>query len=233
MSRSNWAKVCLEDHFTGAALRGEYAGLAENSGTAAIAVGIEGGVVTLVTGTTSGNRAQLHAGLNWKPSAGSVRFRGRVKSLTAITNRAIFVGLTDTVAQENPIEIGASDAVTSNATDAVGFIYDTDAATDKWFCAGVKADVDTALTAVNLDGAQALPVIDEWQEFGIDVNSDGDAVFYFGRDATGKGGLKEVARIANCVTPGTLLTPIVLVEARTTAAQTVYVDYLRMEGSAA
>lgn len=233
MSRANWAKTCLEDHFLGAALRGEIAGVAENSGTAAIIVGQEGGAAVITTGTTSGNRAHLSAGLNWKASEGTLKFRARVKKITEITLCAMFIGLTDTVAQENPIEIGASDAVTSNATDAVGFIFDTDAATDKWFVAGVKADVDTGLTAVKLNGTtQDAPVADEWQDFGIDVNPDGDAVFYFGRDVSGKGGLKEVARVANCVTPGTLLTPHVGIETRTTAARSAYVDYIRMEGSA-
>ena len=223
-------RKCFFDDFLGAALRGEVAGTAENSGTAAVVVGKEGGAAEVTTGATSGNRAQLTMGLNFKPSSGSLVFRTRVKSVTAITARALFIGFTDTVSQENPIEIGALDAVTSNASDAVGFIYDTDAATAKWFVAGVKADVDTGLTAVKLNGVQQAPVADEEQEFVIEINTDGDAVLSFGRNLNeGVYGVREVARIENAVTPGTLLTPIVLIETRANAAKTAHVGYFDVD----
>ena len=223
-------RKCFFDDLLGAALRGEIAGAAENSGTAAVVAGQAGGVAEVTTGATSGNRAQLHMGLNFKPSAGGLVFRTRVKSVSAITARALFIGFTDTVSQENPIEIGASDAVTSSATDAVGFVFDTDATTDKWFVAGVKADVDTGLTAVKLDNVQQAPVADEWQEFVVEINAKGDAVFSFGRNLDeGKYGVREVARIESCVTPGTLLTPIVLIETRASAAKSAYVDYFDVD----
>lgn len=221
------------DHFVGAALRGEVAGVAENSGTAAIIVGQEGGAATITTGATDGNRAHLSMGLNWKPASGSLYFETRMKTVTAATLRAFFVGFTDTVAQENPIELGASQAITSNATDACGFIFDTAATIDKWYVGGVKTDVDTALTAVNLDGTHQAPVADEWQTFGVEVNSDGDAVFYFGRDTGSKYGLREVARIADAVNPATLLTPHVGIETRDGTARSAYVDYFYLAGSAA
>ena len=233
MSSSTEGLVELFDHFTGAALRGEIAGVAENSGTAAIVVGQEGGAAVVTTGATSGNRAHLSAGLNWKAASGKLFFKTRVKKITEITTYAMFVGLTDTVAQEMPIELGSGQAITSSATDAVGFIFDTDATTDKWYVGGVKTDVDTALTAVSLNGTHQAPVADEWQEFAIEVNSDGDAVFYFGRDLNESNyGLREIGRIDNCVNPSTLLTPIVCIETRTTAARSAYVDYVRMAGSA-
>lgn len=220
------------DNFYGAALRGEVAGVTENSGTAAIVVGQEGGVAGLVTGATSTNRSLINMGLNWKAGSGSMYFETRVKSVTAITTRALFIGFTDTVAIENPIQL-ATATVTSNASDAVGFLYDTAATTAKWFMAGVKGDVDTAFSAVNLDNVQQAPVADEWQTFGVELNSDGVAVLYFGRDNGSKYGLREVGRIANAVTPTVLLTPIVCVETRTTAAKTAYVDYFKIRGGGA
>lgn len=225
-------RIPFLDHFYGAALRGEVAGVAENSGTAAIKVGIEGGVCEITTGGADGNRAHLSMGLNWKPAAGSMYFETRMKSVTAATLRAFFIGFTDTVAQENPIELGAAQAITSNASDAAGFIFDTAATIDKWYVGGVKANIDTALTAVSLDGTHQAPVADEWQSFGVEVNSDGDAVFYYGRDSGSKYGLREVARIADCVTPDTLLTPHVGIETRDGNARTAYVDYFYVAGSA-
>lgn len=224
MASATHSKTCAFSHFLGAAIGPEFAGLAENSGTAGVLVGQEGGVVTLATGTSSGNRAQVHAGVNWKASSGGIFFEARVKNVSAITTRALYVGLTDTVSQENPIEISGT-TVTSNASDAAGFFYDTDATTDVWYYAGVKADVDTALGTVSVGGVSVAPVADTWATFGIEIDPSGNATFYYNGVYQG--------RVLNAVTPGTLLTPIVLVEARTTAAQTAYVDYIDMCGAVA
>ena len=212
----------FESHFLGAVIPDEIGGLAENSGTAATVVGKAGGVGTLVTGTSSGNRAQFTAGLNHKAEDGSLIFVARVMNLTAITNRALFLGFTDTVAQENPIEVSGT-TITSSASDAVGFMFDTAATTDVWYVQGVKADTDTPLTAASVNGGNVVPTAGTYQEFRIEVSTDGDATFYIDGEMCGF--------VANCVTPTVLLTPIVLVEARTTAAQTVYVDYLGWEGA--
>lgn len=213
------------DHFFGAALAGQWVGVAENSGSAAIVAGVEGGVVGLITGTTSGNRAQLVSGRNLKTVSGSITFKARVKSVTAITTRALFIGLTDSVSQENPIEIGAGDVVTSTATDAVGFVFDTDATTDKWFVAGVKNDTDTTLTAVNINGSQVAPVADVYDDYGITVSPEGHAEFFLNG--------VFVARIDNCVTPTVLLTPVILIETRTSGAATAYADFADCEGTVA
>ena len=160
MASATHSKVCLFDHFTGAALAGEIAGVVENSGTAAIIVGQEGGAATITTGTSDGNRAHLSAGLNWKAASGSIWFEARVKNVTAVTTRALFIGVTDTVAQENPIELGSAQAITSNATDAVGFIFDTAATTDVWYIGAVKGDVDATLAPVQVSGVSVAPVAD-------------------------------------------------------------------------
>ena len=41
--------------------------------------------------------------------------------------------------------------------------------------------------------------------------------------------MREVARINNAVTPSVLLTPIVLIETRTTAARSAYADYFDVD----
>lgn len=225
-----FGRVSLFTDYLGAAIDPAWAGVSENSGTGVILVGQANGVATLVTGTTSGNRSMNNAGLNFKASTGKLVYEARVTLHTAITLRAAFIGLTDTVAIENPIELGAGTVQTSTATDAVGFFYDTDADTDKWYFAGVKADVDTALMPLNVNGAQAVPVADVWATFRIEVDLDGNAVFSYGEDKAGQWGCREVGRLNNCVTPTVLLTPVVMTETRTTAASTVYVDYQYIEG---
>ena len=126
------------------------------------------------------------------------------------------------MSQENPIEVSGT-TITSSASDAVGFMYDTAATSDIWYIQGVKGDVDTPLTAASINGDSTLaPTAGTYNEFRIEVSTDGDASFYIDGAFCG--------RVTDCVTPTVLLTPIVLVEARTTAAQTVYVDYMGWEG---
>lgn len=218
------AETFLFSDFLGAVIPEEFTGGSENSGTAAIVVAKNGGVVGLITGATSGNRSQITTGLNYLPSDGSIIGRFRVKSVTAITDRAIFVGFTDTVSTEMPIEISGT-TITSTATDAVGFVYDTDATTDIWYFLAVKTDTDSAaLVPVPNFFTGKLPVADVWQNFSVEITPDGDAIGSF---ATGdKRGLIEVARIENAVSPSVLLTPIVIAETRASAAKTVYVDYV-------
>jgi len=231
---TNKGRICLYDDFLGAALRGEYAGVTENSGTAAVVVGQEGGAATVLTGTSSGNRAHISAGLNWKAASGSIYFEARVKPITDITLRANFVGLTDTVAQENPIEYSTT-TVTANATDAVGFMFDTAGTVAKWHAAWVKAGAASTLVAgvFTHDGVQPAPVAGEYENFGVHVNTDGDTVFSYGRDTGNKYGLREVLRVSDTVTPTVLLTPHVGIETRTTAAKEAYVDYIDCEGGRA
>lgn len=216
-------RTLIESDFMGAAIDPAFAGTTENSGTAALLVAKGNGVVTLVTGTTSGNRSALTSGLNQKAEDGSLVFSAIVMNLTAVTTRAVFIGLTDTVSLEMPIEISGT-TLTTSATDAVGFVYDTDATTDVVYIQGVAADVDTALLTAqrqNRGGATFVPTAGTYNEYRIEVNVDGDAYFYIDGEYVGMQ--------ANAVTPTVLLTPIVIVEARTTAAQTVYADFVSSE----
>ena len=216
-------RTLIESDFMGAAIVPAFAGTTENSGTAALLVGKVNGVVTLVTGTASGNRSALTSGLNQKAEDGSLVFSAIVQNLSAITTRAVFIGLTDTVSLEMPIELNGV-TITSTATDAVGFMYDTDATTDVVYIAGVANDVDCPLLSAqrqNRGGATFVPTAGTYNEYRIEVNVDGDAYFYIDGEYVGMQ--------ANAVTPTVLLTPIVIVEARTTAAQTVYADFVSSE----
>jgi hypothetical protein len=221
-SFTDLGRVKYMSHFTGPVIPTEIGGVAENSGTAATVVGKVGGVVGLITGASDGNRSQIISGLNHKAEDGSLDFTALVMNLTAITTRALFIGFTDTVAQENPIEINGT-TITSNATDAVGFVYDTAATTDVWYIQGVKTDVDTALkAAVNpAGGGTYVPVAGTYNEFRIIVNTDGLASFYIDGAFVGQ--------VANTVSTTALLTPIVLLETRTGGAATAYIDAISFE----
>ena len=229
-SISTGGQVYYYDDFLGAALAGEVAGTTENSGSAAIVVAQRGGVAGLVTGTTSGNRSQVTTGLNHLVSDGSIVVQWRVKNVTGTTLRALFVGLTDTVSLEMPIELSGT-TFTSNATNAVGFVFDTDATTDVWYVAGVNADSDKGGTAITVNGSTVAPTADVYENFRIEVTPDGDAVLSYGKDNGDETttGFQEVARITDAVATTGLLTPVVCLETRTTAAATAYVDSLLIQ----
>ena len=210
-------RVTLEDDFLGPTLLTNWAGVAENSGTAAIVAAKAGGQVNLVTGTATGNRAHLWSGLNHLPSEGSVVTTFICSNRTAVTTRAIFIGLTDVGTQEQPIEISGV-TITSNASNAVGFVYDTAATSAIWYVLGVAGDVDTPLTAATWNGDSTLVPVQETQdEFTIITSVDGDSIFYINGEQMGV--------VTNSVGTTALLTPIVSLETRDDAAMTLWIDY--------
>lgn len=177
-----------------------------------------GGVVRLVTGDTAvvAESAQsLTHGLNWKANQGGLYLAARIKLVTSVADVCVNVGFTDTLATttlEEPITISGT-TITTNATDAVVFVYDTAQTNDNWHCQGVKADADTAIANTGV-GVTA----DAWVLLEIKIDTAGTAEFYI------DGQLKHTA--ANAVTVTTSLTPVVTAMARTTASKTLDVDYI-------
>ena len=187
----------------------------ENSGTQAISV-LENGVYRLTTGTTADNRVAFATALNYQAdNGGPLSAEFRVKSVTAITTRAYFIGFTDVVPSgtlENPIEQSGT-TLTSTASNAVGFMYDTASTTDNWYAVGVKADTD----AVSVETGVAPAAAGTYQTLKVVVNQDGDADFYI--DGKWEG------RVDNAVTASTSLCAICLVETRTGGASSLDCDY--------
>lgn len=185
---------------------------------AAVLAGAAGGVLRMTTGDAGTGLAadlcQLSSFLNWKAANGDLVAEARVKP-SAITNCYMFFGFTDLITLEAPVESAASgNTLTSNATDAVGFMFDTRMTADNFWAVGVKNDVDP--TAVNTNVA---PVAAEWVTLRVVVDSLGNALFSIN-------GI-EVAYVANAVTPSVALTPTVAVSKTSVAASmTLDVDYV-------
>lgn len=139
----------------------------------------------------------------------------RIK-ISAITNAGFFFGLTDqTAALEMPIEAsGTTDGITTNATDAVGFMFDTKMATDNLWLVGVNNNVDE--TAQN---AGVAPVADTYATYRIELAANGDANFFRNGVAIGS------AMTTACRTSVNLFATICAV-ARSTASRTLTADYL-------
>lgn len=189
---------------------------------AAILAGGIGGVLRLTTGDAGTGLAadteQLtHNTLQFKAANGNLVFEIRVK-LSAITTCWAFFGFTDTVAAalEAPImSAGSGNTLTSNATDAVGFMFDTRMTDDNWWLVGVKADVDA--TAQNSGYA---PVANTYEVLRIEIDANGRALFF-------RNGLKIGTAMTGAVTPATALTPVLAVSKTSVAASmTVDIDYV-------
>lgn len=148
-------------------------------------------------------------------SSGTTIVEARLK-LSAITNVGMFFGLTDQkAALEIPIESAASaDTITTNATDAVGFMFDTSMSTDNIWFVGVNNNVDE--TAQN---SATAPVADTYVTLRMSINSSGDATFYINGTAIG-------SVMTTAAQTGVTLYPTLAVSARSTASRTMTVDYL-------
>src|SRR3546814_17818472 len=85
--------------------------------------------------------------------------------LSAITTCYAFVGFTDVTTLEAPIiSAGSANTLTSNASDAVGFMFDTGMTDDNWWLVGVDTDVDATHEDTGL-----APVADTYATFEVDV----------------------------------------------------------------
>jgi len=210
------------DHFTGAALNTNIWTAVEGTDSATSAAALAsaaGGVLRLTTGDAGTGAAadmeQIVSQLAYKASLGGLSMETRIK-LSAITTCLLFVGFTDSLSFEVPIEsAGSVNTLTSTATDAVGFLFDTRMSTDTFHLVGVKNDVDA--TSQVLDVA---PVAATYVTLRVDVSSAGDAQFFI--DGVQVGEIMEDA-----VTPTALLTPTVAVSKTSVAASmTADLDWL-------
>jgi hypothetical protein len=189
---------------------------------AATLAGAFGGQIRMTTGDDATgdmatNGTQLESALNWNPIGGGLAIEFRIK-VNAITNVAMFLGFTDQVGTlEMPFTLGASDALTSNATNAVGVLFDTGADTDNWWLVGVKADSDA--THQNSAVAPTAATFETWR---VEVTSAGAASFY-------RNGAVIGSAMSNAITANVALTPVIAAFSRAAASRNVEIDYIHVE----
>jgi len=177
------------------------------------------GVIQLTTGAGDGSTAQdgsqLVCHIPVQAQSGDLVFETRLH-LDAITNVAVNAGLTDSTSLEEPFTIGGSDNITSNASDAACFVFDTSADTDEWFACAVDSNSDdSGNTSLGV-----APVAGTYQTLRIEVSDDGGTIkFYI------NGTLKKTLSNAG-VSPDADLYATVVACGDGTASKTVDVDYI-------
>jgi hypothetical protein len=179
------------------------------------------GTIGSTTASMAVSGVQLDRGLSYKANQGNLAFEARIK-LSQITTIAVFLGFTDqTAALEMPIQSAASvNTLTTNATDAVGFMFDTSMSTDDWWMVGVANDVD----ATHQDTTFA-PVADTYEVFRVELSTTGIATFY-------RNGKQVGTSMSAAVTATVALTPVIAGFNRTTtAAPTITADIVHVASS--
>lgn len=217
--------VTLFDDFLGDFLADEWNAVegSDTDGAQAVLAGGIGGALRLTSGNDDANGTQatdasgVTSWLNWQASNGGLAMQARVK-LSRVTLAYAFIGFTDTVSAELPvISAGSGDTITTNASDAVGFLFDTNMTNDTWHVVGVAADVDASR-----QGLGAAPVADDYETLRVEVSAAGVATFF-------RNGVQVGTAMTGAVTPSADLTPCVYVSnADGTSVVTLDVDYIHV-----
>lgn len=216
-------KVVMFDDFLGDVLADQWnyvEGTDASPTDGAVLAGGIGGVVRMSMGDAgtglAADQAQLTTALQWQASNGGLAAETRVK-ISALLNSYLFFGFTDQAGTlEGPVTSAASvDTITTNASDAVGIMYDNRMTTKNFWGVGVKGDVDAV--AQNLGVG---PVADTYARLGVFVDAVGRASFSID-------GVSVGTVMLSALTPAADLTPVITVANTSgTVAKTADVDYV-------
>ena len=215
--------VALFDDFLGDVLADEWNAVeTDTDGAQAVLAGGIGGTLRITTGNDDGNGVVLPDAsgvtsyLNWQASNGGLVIQARVK-MSRITDAYLFVGFTDLITIEAPIVCNTAETITTTATDAVGFVFDTNFTADTYHLCGVANNVDAAIQII-----AGAPVADDYETLRIEVSAAGIASFF-------RNGAQVGTAMTGAVTPSVDLTPIVLASNQDgTTALTCDVDYIHV-----
>jgi hypothetical protein len=225
-------KLRYADDFIGDSISPEWNALNGSDATVVVpaiatAAAATNGVALLTSGTNAGgtmalNGVQLESQLNWLVSKGGLVLEARVRIPGIATSVAWFLGFTDSVSVlEMPFTLAAGNVLTSTASNAVGFLYDTASDDpDNWWAVGVANDADS--TKQNLSVAPSTV----FETLRVDINRSGVAVFRRNGIVIGS----PMSGALQGPTGSAPLTPVFVGFARGTGAQRQFeIDYVVCE----
>lgn len=219
--------IRLFDHFTGDVIADQWSAAQGSDGQGAIAAIVAGsakGEVVLTAGDSDdiNGISCLTAALNWVPSNGPLIFEAKVK-VASIADVAFFIGLSDVLATTTKEETFslATTTTTIAATDALGFLFDTDATVDTIRPVAVRNGTEVTGSSVT---SGLAPVNGTYRVYRIEMTAAGVASFYI--DGTLVATLGTAALPATTI--ATALTPSIYVNGRTTSTKTLTIDYVHV-----
>jgi hypothetical protein len=178
-----------------------------------------GGAIRFTTDTDDDDHATLTLGLHWLVSNGWTFFETRFKSVSAITVRAIEIGLSDAISETNGLAFSNHSVagITAVADDAAIFGYDTDATMTTWAANSVNAAGTPQATLLT-----AAPTT-SYVRLGIAVNDGGDAFYFVDGDL--------VATHTSAVATTAVLTPWISLKSLSAATKSIDIDYAAIAGA--
>jgi len=170
-------------------------------------------------GTAAVDGSQVCLVVPVQADSGLLAFECRL-NITDITKCSVYVGLTDITTLEEPMSVSGT-TITTNATDAVGFIFDTAMTTPGWFMGGVDTNTD----ATGAGTLSTVAVNTVYQTLRCEIATDGQSAEFF------INGLSVGNLTANVCDASTnlFLTVFANGDGSNSAVATVDVDYLLLE----
>lgn len=161
----------------------------------------------------------------WQANKAGLMMEARVKT-DALTSRAIFIGFTDTVASLlMPFTLSAG-VLTSNSTDACGFLFDTAATLATMKLVGVANDVDTVVQ----DTAVAGLATAAYHVFRVEVDASGNASFFIDGIQVGTAPVAGVNYNMAAAMRATIpVSPIIAGFTRSAVSGTITTDWIRAQ----
>ena len=215
----------FKDDFFGDTVNGDfwnlYSGTDAQATNPTINTNLIDGIASLqygddAAGDMAANGSELVGARQWRINEGTLRFEAAIY-VPFPTDICVYAGFTDNSASlEMPFTLGPSDVLTSNATDAVGFLYDTAATTDNIWCVGVANNVDASKKNSGLDFSTTTRVL------RIEIDSSANANFYI------DGSKVNTTVMQDAVSSSINLAPCIAVFSRTTATSIIACDYVRV-----
>ncbi len=224
-----------KSHFVGSAtatvnatnqiLEGGWGLIGVNEGSLSYLIDEPNGVLQVTNDTGDNDNHALVAGA-WSPQYGPMIVEARLK-VDNISDLAIFVGFTETLAIATPVmpaEYATATMTYNGSGGMVGLQFDSDGTTDIWRSVfGDGGAIVAGATAGGVSGARA-PVADQYDIVTAEIDPDGSGRVYL------NGVLVE--SVSSAVTATDNFFACVMVENRAGSAAVWEVDYAVARGGA-
>jgi hypothetical protein len=205
------------DDFLGDALDARWSlNLSAGAAIAPVASTVARGVVAFTTDTDNNDFATLALGLHWLVSEGTLTFEARVANQTAITARAVEIGLSDALSETGGLAFSSHNATpVAVADNAALFGYNTANSMTTWSALAVNGGGTPQVSVLT-----TAPVAGAFQTFRLIVSSTGTVTYFIDK--------VEVAKFTAAVATTALLTPWITLKSLSGAVKEIRADYVRL-----
>ncbi len=203
---------------TGVCPVGQLAMTSVNEGSMAPTLDEPGGIMAITTDTADNDNAALFVGV-FKPADGGCVMEARFK-VADTTTAAIYCGFTETLALDTPVmpaEYATATLTCNGSGSMVGLLHDADATTDLWMAVAGDGGAEETVYAASYG-----PTNDYWTVVRVEIGADGDGWCWLDG--------KMIHKFTSFLTTTDIQHAVLMVENRSSAANTLEVDYFFASG---